>query len=206
MSYFPMFVELKSKKVLIVGGGNVALRKLQKLRPYGADITVVAPEMNAQLRSEQDVTQVLLPFDDGMVDSQAMVIAATDNKALNHRIATLCRGRKIPVNVVDDREECSFIFPSLVKKGELSIGISTGGASPTAAIWCREQIESMLSDSLMDIVSYLDGIRPEIKAKFHSEEKRSAVFKKLFARCMELNRVLTTVEYTTILMEAEDNG
>ncbi len=206
MSYFPMFVELKNKNVLIVGGGKVALRKLEKLIPYGAYITVAAPEIDPEILSAGASDFIMASFSASMLKGQDMVIAATNDRKLNHRISSLCRDRKIPVNVVDDREECSFLFPSLIKKGKMSIGICTGGASPTAAIWCRERVEEMLPDSLPRLIEYLDSLRPVIRDRVDTEEVRARIFKELFTRCMELQRDLTQEELTEIIEGAKVNG
>lgn len=194
MAYFPMFVELSGSRVLIVGGGKVALRKAYKLLPYGADITVVAPDICRELEELSGVHIVKESFSDDMLNSCDMVIAATDDRELNARISKLCGEAKIPVNAVDDAELCSFLFPCLVKKGELSIGISTGGASPTAAISFKEKIEELVPEGIDGILEYLGDIRAEVKELFPDEALRSRIFRELFNRCITAGRPLTDVE------------
>ena len=116
----------------------------------------------------------------------------------NHWIADLCRARRIPVNVVDDKENCSFLFPALVKRGDLTVGISTGGASPSAAIYIKEKIEGMLPESLEEILSFLGSYREVVKEKY-PVEKRSAALTTLFSVCMERGRPLAEAEANKIL-------
>lgn len=194
MAYFPMFVELSGSRVLIVGGGKVALRKAYKLLPYGADITVVAPDICRELEELSGVHIVKESFSDDMLNSCDMVIAATDDRELNARISKLCGEAKIPVNAVDDAALCSFLFPCLVKKGELSIGISTGGASPTAAISFKEKIEELVPEGIDGILEYLGDIRAEVKELFPDEALRSRIFRELFNRCITAGRPLTDAE------------
>ena len=144
MAYFPMFVELEGRPCLIVGGGAVALRKARKLLPYGPCLTVVAQSFVPELEALEGAALCRRAFRPRDVEGQALVVAATGDGALNREIAALCRARRIPVNAVDDKDNCTFLFPALVRRGPLSIGISTGGASPTAAVYVKEKIEAAL--------------------------------------------------------------
>ncbi len=127
MAYFPMFVELKDQNVWVIGGGNVAYRKVKKLLPYGAKITVIAPHLSDELEKMSEIIKITQNFRLSMLESLEnvpdMVIAATDDVELNDNISSLCREKRIPVNVADDLEKCSFVFPALVKQGKLSAGI-----------------------------------------------------------------------------------
>lgn len=194
MAYFPMFVELDNKKVLIVGGGKVALRKAEKLLPYGPEITVVAPEICDELSLMQGIRTVCGSFSDELLQGIDIVIAATDDRELNRHISELCRSEKIPVNTVDDSELCSFIFPCLIKNGSLSIGISTGGASPTAAISFKNKITDLIPDNTDAILDYLNSLRGTVKAAFPEEKTRSRIFKELFELCISRGRPLTQAE------------
>lgn len=206
MSYFPFFTDIEGADALIVGGGKVALRKVQKLLPYGPRITVAAPEFSDELEKLEGIRLIRSPFEDGMLQNRSFVIAATDNAELNGRISELCRSMKISVNAVDDIEKCTFIFPSLVKSGELSIGISTGGASPSAAIYMREQIERLLPDNIGSIIEFLDSLRPFIRQTLPTEAERSALYKKLFARCMTLGREMNDRELENFFDKEMSHG
>jgi precorrin-2 dehydrogenase/sirohydrochlorin ferrochelatase len=184
MAYFPFFMELSGRSGLIVGGGTVALRKVCALLPYGPQLTVVAPELHPELRQLAEVKLCQRAFRPEDLENRELVIAATDCPEENHRIAQLCQERRIPVNVVDDKAACSFLFPSLVKRGELSIGISTGGASPSAAIWLRNQISGLLPDHFGELLAWLSDQRETIRAVLPEESARAWLFEELFAICL----------------------
>lgn len=201
MGYFPFFVDLEGQPGLIVGGGTVALRKADKLLPYGPRLTVVSPHILPELERIPDLTLSRRKFSPADLDGMLFVIAATDDRDLNRRIAALCRERHIPVNAVDDREACSFLFPALVKRGDLSVGISTGGASPTAAIWLKERIAGLLPERFDEILTWLEEQRPRLKATLPRESQRSRLFARLFTACLEQGRPLTEAETQDVLQE-----
>ena len=160
MGYFPFFVELKGKRGLIVGGGIVAERKVRKLLPYEPELLVVAPkiddgiwklseEIKEKRKKNEDTSELILSerdFETTDLEKMDFVIAATSDEALNARIAKLCEERNILVNVVDDKEKCGFLFPSLIREGKLSIGISTEGASPRVATTFRARLSADIPD------------------------------------------------------------
>ena len=188
--WFPFFVQLDGAAGLLVGGGKVALRKAEKLLPYGPRLTVVAPDFCPELLrlAEEAAGLELLPraFSETDLDLlPAFVIAATDDQTLNRRIADLCRRRRILVNVVDDPEACGFFFPALVQQGRLSVGISTGGASPTAAVWLKEQVQRLLPPDFGDILDRLAGRRAAIQAECPDETVRAARLREAFVRDLE---------------------
>lgn len=198
--YFPMFVPLEGRRALVVGGGAVALRKLEKLAPYGATIRVIAPQILPEIETMQDVEPVRRAFQPSdLHEDWAFVIAATDDSHTNQLIAEQCDHRHIPVNVVDDPAHCSFLFPALVQRGLFSVGISTGGASPTAAIWFKERIEAMVPERLEDILVWLHAQRPAIKAAIPEEQLRAAALRRLFAACMEKGAPLDDEETEGLL-------
>ena len=202
MGYFPFFIQLQDAPGLIVGGGTVALRKAEKLLPYGPSLTVVAPEIGPELAALPGLALEYRPFRPEDVEGMAFVIAAAGDRELNHRVARLCREKGVPVNVVDDREACSFLFPALVKRGELSVGISTGGSSPTAAVWLKEQIAALLPQGLEDILTWLEEQRPLLKARWPEERVRARGFSALFSACLAAGRPLTGAEREQCLEEA----
>lgn len=203
MSYFPFFVELSGQEGLIVGGGTVALRKVEKLLPYGPRLTVAAPELCPALRGNPALRLVESSFAPSMLEGKRFVIAATDDLGENRRVAALCRERSIPVNVVDDRESCTFLFPALVRKGDLSIGISTGGASPTGAIYLKEQISRLVPDRFDELLVWLASLREPVKERFPEEHRRAEVFARLFAAGMEAGRPLEAEELEALLSGEE---
>lgn len=195
MPWFPIFIDVKDKPVLIVGGGDVAFRKLKKLSPYGAKPTVIAPKIlpgitdfpGVKLKRKSFASSDLRP-------RPSLVIVATDNKAVNRRISLLCRRHHIPVNVADDPALCSFLFPALVQRGEFSAGISTGGASPAAAAYFKERMLEILPEGLEGLLTWLETLRPLVKAAVPEQRKRGEIFRGLFNAGMARGAPLTQAE------------
>ena len=133
MAFFPIFINLSDCRVLIAGGGDVAFRKAWQLREYTAEITVVAPDFVSdfeKLRGDITLRKKVFAFED--LDNCGMVIAATDDYALNTEISRKCRESGILVNAADSPENCDFYFPALVRRDDLVIGISSSGTAPGA--------------------------------------------------------------------------
>lgn len=202
MAYFPFFVELSGQNGLIVGGGVVALRKIEKLLPYQARLTVCAPSVLPEIEQIPGLTLLRRPFADAMLDGMSFVIAATDDAALNRRISALCQQRGTLVNVVDDQAACTFLFPALVKEGELSIGISTGGASPSAAVYLKEQISALLPDDFDQLLAYLGGLRAPVKARLPDGASRARFFARAFALCLRTGRPMSERQLEEMLADA----
>lgn len=218
MGYFPFFVELEGKRGVIVGGGTVAARKVEKLLAFGPELTVIAPDIEACVKAQGELLQKdaagSLRFEERdfrMADLKGadFVIAATDDTVLNGEIAAHCRESRIPVNVADDREKCTFFFPALIKDGALTVGISTDGKSPFAASWVRREIAGMLPESIGKTIDLLGQIRPAVMALEGEESARKELFEKLFFYCMECSDrgyEITVEELTELVnsgMEAE---
>ena len=204
MSYFPFFMNISGKPGLIVGGGRIALRKIEKLLPFAPKLKVIAPVICSEIRGISGPELIQRSFEAGDEAGNAFVIAATDDRELNRKISQLCGEKNIPVNVVDDAELCSFIFPSLVKRGELTIGISTGGISPTAAVCIKEKINEILPENFEEILDCLYEARKYIKTSIASEQERHIMLRHLFFACMNAGRRLTESEAEIILREAKD--
>lgn len=211
MGYFPFFVELEGRHGVIVGGGKVAARKVEKLLMFDPDLTVIAPDIEACVRMQGEQLEkdgaASLHFEErdflpGDLHGADFVVAATDDEALNGRIADICREKRIPVNVADDREKCTFYFPALVKDGPLTVGISTDGKSPLAASWVRREIAGMLPESIGNIIDLLGQIRPVVLEAEEEENGRKKLFEELFFYCMECvekGRNVTAEELTYIV-------
>ena len=194
MPHFPMFVDLKNKPILVVGGGAVALRKLKKLAPYGGIPTVVAPEIDPEIISMGIQTERRCFRESDLDPRPALVIAATDDEVINRGVARLCKNASIPVNVADAPEDCTFLFPALVQRGEFSAGISTGGASPTAAVYFKERLEEAIPDDLEETIDWLAERRVELKRSVPDQARRAGIFRRLFDACMAKGGILTDPE------------
>lgn len=195
MSYFPMFINLKKKNVLVVGGGNVALRKIQKLLPFQPQIVLISPEIEKEILQNSNVIMIQREFcEEDLNIKPEMVIAATNSAHTNEWVASLCKEKNIPVNVVDNPQLCSFLFPALVQKGKFSAGISTEGASPTAAIYYKEKLQEIVPDNIDEILRWLEEKRRELKIRIPIQAKRAGILRKLFDVCLEKKRPLTDCE------------
>lgn len=184
MAYFPFFIDIADRKILIVGGGNVALRKAEKLLPFGAAVTVVAPEVCGGFEA-LGVSEIHhREFADTDIDGAFAVIAATDDRELNSRIYRLCAERNILVNTVDDPENCGFYFPALVREGNVTVGISTGGTSPAFARFVREKVEDELDSFTLGIGELLARYRPRIKEMFGTEKPRAEAANAIIDMCL----------------------
>lgn len=149
--YFPMFVSLENKKILVVGAGNIAVRRIKSLMEFGPLLRVVAPEINPELEDiiqkesgSENLRLERRSFEEKDLSDIDYAIIATDNKTLNREIAQLCRERGIPRNVSSDQSLCDFFFPSLVIEDGVTIGINSSGHSPAKTKAVRRQIEGRL--------------------------------------------------------------
>ena len=207
MAYFPFFMEIENRPALVVGGGRVALRKIEKLLPFGVEITVVSPAFCKELEGLAGIRRIRRAFVPGDVEGMLFVIGATDDEAVNGEISALCRERRIPVNIVDDPEKCSFFFPALVQRGAFAAGISTGGGSPLAARYMRERLEEIVPAGFDRVVEVLAACREEVKQTVPDSKKREEIFGKIFALALEKAGEATKEEITEILRrEAERHG
>ena len=152
-AYFPLFVDLSEKKIIIVGGGKIAARRAAVLTRFASDITVIAPEFSEameNLAAEQKVRCKRRMYKAGDISSADLVLAATNDRALNRRIAGECRelerscSRRILLSVADDRSLCDFYFPSVIQKDEIVIGINSGGSDPGKVKKFREELEKKM--------------------------------------------------------------
>ncbi len=206
MSYFPFFMELKNKRGLIVGGGPVAARKVETLLNYGVELVVNAPHICEQMESYVD--KVIIekgPFVDKDVSSYFFVVAATDNREVNHRIAQRCHEARVLVNVVDSKEESSFIFPSTIQRGDLSIGVTTSGNSPIVAQKVKQDIESQLSVDYETLLKQLGKARKLILDEVEEAHRRRAYFKQLVDLGLETKGKLTDEMIDRVMNEDEED-
>lgn len=178
MGYFPFFVDVENQNCLVVGGGVVALRKIEKLLPFNPNITVVSPKIHKEILSIENINIINRKFDFNDLKEKSFVITATDDKVLNKEIYNSCKENNIPVNTVDDKDNCSFIFPALAKNNSVTVAISTSGKSPLYAKYLRKKIENLIQDS-KSIVDNLSKYREKIKNEISLEENRKIAFEKL---------------------------
>src|SRR5688572_16597713 len=169
MRYFPLFLDLAGKPVLLVGGGDVAARKYSLLGEAGAVVTIVAPRLGGELAEAVGrgaVTHLAREFQVADIDGRWLVVAATNDRAVNAAVAAAANAARIPCNVVDDRELSSFIMPAIIDRSPVQIAVSTGGTSPVLARLIRERLETLLDGSLGTLAAFADRWRERVRNKF----------------------------------------
>ncbi len=199
MDYFPFYMDIRGQKGVIVGGGRVALEKITKLIPFAPELTVIAPDVLQQITELNDDTMQIQQraFRDEDIEGAFFVIAATDDRQLNAYISRLAQACRIPVNVVDDPDLCTFLFPSIVKKGAFVMGISTGGASPQTAARLRRRFEAELPDEMEEFLDYLAQLRVWAKQNIADRAQRRELLKRAADFCLDQGRIPTEAELKT---------
>jgi len=187
MSYFPMFMNMEELKVLVIGGGNIATEKLEKLVDFTKSITVIALRIENEARvliESYGLTLHQRAYVLGDIQGFDIVIVATDTVALHQAIYEESRGSRVLVNSVDNTDYCDFIFPSYVKKDDLTIAFSTGGASPAFAKQIRQHFEKIIPNSVGTFLQKMKGLRstmPKGKERMkYFDELVEEYFKKYF--------------------------
>ena len=201
MAYFPFSIEIESRNILIVGGGKVAYRKLCRLLPFNPKIRVVAPKICREIYETEGVQICERKFEKLDVLGAFAVICATDDRDLNADIFALCQENGVLVNTVDDKEHCGFIFPSLIKKDNYTVAVTTEGRSPLCCAAIREKIEAELPESLDSAVKTLSDARELVKGRISDERNRRAAFERILSQCR--SNELTNAEILSIIEEFE---
>ncbi|MEL0587262.1 MAG: siroheme synthase CysG [Candidatus Thiodiazotropha sp. (ex. Lucinoma kazani)] len=169
MDYFPIFLDLKNKSCLVVGGGAVAERKIALLLKSGADVILIAPDLSHDLTTWRDMgrlTHLKRVFQDGDLSGHHLAIAATNNAAINRHVAEIADEMHIPVNVVDQPALCSFIVPSIIDRSPVVAAISTSGASPVLARLIRSRLESLIPAGYGRLANLCNRFRQRVKDTF----------------------------------------
>ncbi len=176
MAFFPMFINLEKKNILVVGGGMVASRKIETLIKFNPQkITVVAKKASKflkKLSKEQEIILYIREFNTDDLKNKDMVIVAVDNMDLQSQIFEICKNKSIPINSVDSPEYCSFIFPSSIVRGEFVIGISTSAKAPAVSKGMRQFLEKIIPDDMENIIKDVAKIR---KSPLDNKHKNRAI-------------------------------
>lgn len=183
MNTFPLFFKLTNQPVLIVGGGEVAQRKADLLSRAGACITILAPQISQeihQLLSDERHTLITAHYDKKYIDGKRIVIAGTDDEALNHQVHADCKALNIPVNVVDTPPLCDFIFPAIVDRNPIVIGISSNGKAPVLARLTRARLETLIPQGYGKLAKLAGDMRDEVKSKIPTLTGRRQFWEKAF--------------------------
>lgn len=175
MDYLPLFFKLTNQKVLLVGGGNIALRKAKLLCRAGAHVTVISHKVCDDLQDlldENQGTAIIGEYHTTLLDDKILVIAATDDNPLNERVHFDAVEKNIPVNVVDSPKLCTFVFPAIVDRSPIVIGISSGGSAPVLARLLRARLETWIPKSYGKLASIANHFRDQVKETFSTVNHR----------------------------------
>lgn len=182
MDYLPIFCRLDNKPVLLVGGGEVAERKARLLLDAGAQLTVVAPELDpelAELAANGSIEWLAGEFAPAQLTGKWLVVAATDRREVNALVYQSANQARIFANVVDDPKRSSFIMPSIIDRSPLMVAISSGGKAPVLARLLREKLEALLPQHLGAVAAFAGSLRERVKARFASMGERRRFWERL---------------------------
>jgi len=166
ITYYPVFLNVNGKKCVVVGGGQVALRKVRALLEHGADVEVISPDLCpelVQLAGSGEIRVLAKEYRTGDLKKTFVAIAATDDGEINQRVVAEARKSAVLVNVVDDAENSDFIVPSYLRRGEVTVAVSTSGRSPALARKIRTRLEKELGDEYASLIHLIGEVRAEVK-------------------------------------------
>jgi precorrin-2 dehydrogenase/sirohydrochlorin ferrochelatase len=177
--YYPIYIDIEDRNVLIVGGGTVCARKAETMMHYGGRVTIVSPAITDEIAAwERDSALAVRhkTYEEADLDGASIVIASTDDPCVNARVARDCRRRKIPVNVVDVTHLCEFIVPAIIEKGSIQIAISTGGKSPALGRTLKEDLQRSIGPEYAEVNDLLGTLRKSAKSVLPTDIDRKRFF------------------------------
>ncbi|SHH52977.1 precorrin-2 dehydrogenase/sirohydrochlorin ferrochelatase family protein [Tepidibacter thalassicus] len=178
--FYPMMINLKNKKVTVIGGGKVAFRKVKKFLEFDCDIKVVSPLYIDKFESLKDkITIIEDEYKKEYIKDSFLVVASTSNKELNEDIAIYCRENNILCNVVDDINLSDFIVPSSIKRGDLVISVSTMGKSPSLSSKIRKELEEKYDEEYEEYVNILGEMRALVLKKCNDESEKKKILNEI---------------------------
>lgn len=183
MEFLPVFFDIKGKPCAVIGGGEVAARKVAMLLNSGGKVTVVAPNLCSTLERQVEsgeIHHIQSRFAPEHLDESIIVIAATDDKAVNKQVSEVARAHRLPVNVVDDPDHCSFIMPSFIDRSPIIVAVSTGGASPVLARLLRARLETLIPGSYGRLAILAEKFRTKVKQRFIESSQRRIFWENVF--------------------------
>jgi len=209
MQYFPLFVDTSQLKVLLIGAGEVASRKLDLLVRTEADIYVIASDISAEVQAYADKGRVSLfhrAAKDDDIQGVDLVYLATADQVLNTQLANVAKNRGIWVNVVDSPKLCRFITPSIVDRGRLQVAISTAGAAPVFARELRSRLESWLPGSLTELFDFVADRREEVQQKLPAFKQRKLFWEHFFRTNGDQFNAQTQINYDNAYQNIATGG
>ncbi|MDZ7656581.1 MAG: siroheme synthase CysG [Sulfurimicrobium sp.] len=183
MEFLPVFFDIKGKPCAVIGGGDVAARKVAMLLNSGGKVTVVAPELCSTLKrlaESGEIRHVQSRFDPVHLHEAIIVIAATDDREVNKQVSDVANTYRLPVNVVDDPDYCSFIMPSVVDRSPVIVAVSTGGSSPVLARLLRARLETLIPGAYGRLATLAERFRGQVKQHFTESSQRRIFWENVF--------------------------
>lgn len=178
--YYPVFLDITDKRCLVIGGGKVAERKVEMLLQFNARVTVVGAVISKallRLGEKGKIAYFQRTYTENDLVDTALVFACTDNSAINKKIKKEAARKNIPVNVVDNPDLCDFIVPSIIRKGDLTIAISTSGELPLLSKKLRQKIEEIVTDDYLEYLHIMGELRRHLIKTVKEAHKRSVIMK-----------------------------
>lgn len=182
MPYCPISIDLSNRRCVVIGGGQVAERKVEMLREFGARVTVVAPDITsrlAEMATDGSIEVVSGMYEPSVLNGALLAVAATNNREVNKAVFEEAQRQGILVNVVDDPDLCTFFVPAIIRRGDLVISVSTSGNSPLLARRLREQIESAFGPEYGQLVELMGMLRDEVKTLYNDPKQRNRAYERL---------------------------
>jgi precorrin-2 dehydrogenase/sirohydrochlorin ferrochelatase len=182
MGYLPIFLDVTGRRCVVIGGGEVAERKVTTLLDAGALVRVVSPSLNEKLRTLAEngaIEHVARRWQDGDLKGSMLAFAATDDRELHPALAAEARALGIPLNVADELELCDFIAPSILRRGDLQIAISTSGASPALASRIRRDLENVFGPEYAALTAILRAARKYLRAQEPEAVRRASILQSI---------------------------
>ena len=208
MQYFPIFVDGQKLDVLVVGGGDVATRKVELMLKTPAKVTVVAPSLSktiTELKQQQKIQHIDGRYDKSLLVGKQLVFVATANRELNRQISIDARAAGVLANVVDDPELCHFITPSIVDRAPMIFAISSEGNSPVLVRYWREKLETILPQTMGKIATFAGNQRRQIKQQLDSITKRRNFWEKFFSSARSEQPDQLEPLYNELIAKVENN-
>ncbi|MBP5437427.1 MAG: bifunctional precorrin-2 dehydrogenase/sirohydrochlorin ferrochelatase [Treponema sp.] len=212
MAYFPLFVNLQHKEVLILGGGSVAFQEISQFLTFEAKIVLLADQIDQNL-------QILIKAYEDRVDfvqkkpsieaisnlncTPTLVIVTENDAKLNAEIYAYYQNKNVLVQDISSRQRCDFIFPAIIKRGDVVCGISSSGKSPHVSQFLKSLIESSLPQNISDINEHMEEIRRAVRQSISDPSKRSRTLQTIFLRLIEDDNQTSDAEIDGIIAEAE---
>lgn len=204
--YYPIYLDIENRNVIIIGGGEVCARKAETMMRYGARVTIVSPEFTPEIEGwarDGQLTILRKRYETSDIEDAHIVIASTDDTSVNEQVAADSRARRIPVNVVDVTPLCEFIVPAIIEKDGIQIAISTGGKSPALARTLKEDLNRAIGPEYSEVNDLLGSLRDSAKAKLPTDTDRKRFFDGIIAQgVLQMLRDGRRAEAYRVIVEA----